>query len=105
VEILASIRDKDVFDGATNFGAIGFIVATGIVIYFLSLPGTPGPNQYGDDPLVSASQVAGQVSKTHEENRTRTDNLALLERLHELRRKAILTDAEFEQQKKRILSG
>jgi uncharacterized membrane protein YhaH (DUF805 family) len=80
-----------------------------LLIYFLSLPGTEGPNQYGDDPLVSASQDAGQVnypaSKTYEQNRTTTDNLALLERLYDLRQKGILTDAEFEQQKKRILGG
>ncbi|MDQ6867649.1 MAG: DUF805 domain-containing protein [Pseudomonadota bacterium] len=113
VGIVALIPYKDASDGAIGIaigiGAIGFIVASGIVIYFLSLPGTQGPNQYGDDPLVSASQDAGQVnyraSKTHEQNRTTTDNLALLERLYDLRQKAILTDAEFEQQKKRILAG
>jgi uncharacterized membrane protein YhaH (DUF805 family) len=104
IEIDAAIPDKGVAEAIFFIGVAGLVF---VMIYFLSLPGTRGPNQYGDDPLVSASQDAGQVnyraSKTHEQNRTRIDNLALLERLYDLRQKAILTDVEFEQQKKRIL--
>jgi Protein of unknown function (DUF805)/Short C-terminal domain len=88
--------------GITIVGAIPILI-------IFTLKGTEGSNRYGDDPLISASQDVGQVNysapKPHEQNRTRMDNLALLERLHELRQMGTLTDAEFEQQKKRILGG
>jgi uncharacterized membrane protein YhaH (DUF805 family) len=65
IAILISSPDKD-----ASYEAIGFIVvaALGFAIYFLSLPGTHGPNQYGDDPLVSASQDAGQVNYRAQKN-------------------------------------
>jgi uncharacterized membrane protein YhaH (DUF805 family) len=89
----------------SGVGALGGIP----ILIIFTLKGTDGPNRYGDDPLVAASQDTGHVNyparKTREQNRTRTDILGLLERLHDLRQKGILTDAEFEQQKKRILGG
>ncbi|MGH6812727.1 MAG: DUF805 domain-containing protein [Methylocella sp.] len=103
--ILASMSDNNVAAAIAAIGVAGLV----FVIYFLSLPGDQGPNQYGEDPLVSASQDAGRVNypgpKTREQNLSPTDNLALLERFYDLRQKGILTDAEFEWEKKRILGG
>ena len=78
-------------------------------IYLLTRPGTQGPNQYGDDPLAPTSHDDRQANyhalRTQEQNLTATDKLALLERLHALRQNDILTDAEFEGVKSRILTG
>jgi hypothetical protein len=52
-------------------------------------------NQYGDDPLILAPQDAGQVSYP----------ASLAGKLYDLGQKGILTDAELEGKKKRILGS
>jgi uncharacterized membrane protein YhaH (DUF805 family) len=108
----SGIADFSGYGNDQSTPMIALITMLGLSVAYIVLvawPGTKGPNKYGEDPLVSASQDAAQVNyaapKTHALNPTGTDNLALVERLYALRQKDILTDAEFEREKRRILAG
>ena len=85
-----------------------------IILVFMCLRGTPGPNRYGPDPLVTGDASAGtlapmQAGMPTATTRTaaaplRTDVIAELERLGQLRRDGHLSEAEFEVMKAETLA-
>lgn len=91
-----------------NVGSIVLILSGLIVILFIGysiygfyltvIPGDSGVNKYGENPLNFILNTKNITTKS-------TNNFELLERLHELHQKGILTEDEYNQRKNSILGS
>jgi uncharacterized membrane protein YhaH (DUF805 family) len=78
-------------------------------LIFLVSEGDEGPNEYGPDPKGRSPQgqhmqpaYDGQPSP---DSRPVVDNMGRLEKLNELRGKGVITDEEFQEQKRKLLAS
>jgi len=105
IVVLAFILAVSSNDRVSMIGGLALAGSLLTAVYFLAEAGTPGPNQYGEDPLASNGAQPSHLAIKSRINPATENNLEVLERLHSLLQKGALTQLEFEREKKRVLGG